>query len=214
MNELKTTNSKALYVGSKLLSYIFHPLFIPVFVTYYLLYVQPYFFIGLSHSDKIKKLIAVGINTMLFPAITVFLLWRLKFIQSIELKTQKERIIPYVATNTFFFWAYYISRNQLDNPVPFTQFLLGTFIASAAALVLNSFVKISMHAIGLAGAISFFVHLAIWSGIAIGLPISITVLLCGIVCTARLLLKEHTLFEIGLGICIGILGQVISICIL
>lgn len=201
---------RVLQLIAKLASYIFHPLFIPLFVTCYLLYIQPYFFLGLSDVDKIRKLFVIGISTVFFPSFTVFLLWRLKFIQSIHLKTQRERIIPYVAANIFFFWAYYVSRNQIENPTPFTQFLFGVFIASGVALVVNSFIKVSMHAIAVAGATSFLIYLGIWSGIALGLPISIGVLISGIVCSSRLLLNEHKSYEIWYGVGIGVLSQMIS----
>lgn len=154
----------------------------------------------------------IAISTSFFPLLTVFLLWRLKFIQSIHLKTQRERIIPCVAANIFFFWAYYVSR-QIENPTLFTQFLFGVFIASAIMLIANSFIKVSMHAIGIAGATSFLIYLGIWSGMALGLPITIAVLLCGIVCSARLLLSAHQPYEIWWGITIGIISQIIAICI-
>lgn len=198
---------KSLRIIAKCISYIFHPIFIPLFVTYYLLYIQPYFFLGLSNENKFGRIAMVGISITFFPALTVFLLWRLKFIQSIQLRTQKERIIPYVAANIFFFWAYYVSRNQIDNPVLFTQFLLGVFIASSAALVANSFTKISMHVIGVAGVVAFLIYEAVWSGMAMGLPISISIFICGIVCSARLLLKEHTPAEVVWGLVVGIFSQ-------
>lgn len=198
---------KILQVVAKCVSYIFHPIFIPLFITYYLLYVQPYFFLGLSNEDKFRKIAMVGISVTFFPAFTVFLLWRLKFIQSILLRTQKERIIPYVAVNIFFFWAYYVSRNQANNPVLFTQFLLGVFIASSAALVINNFTKISMHTTSVVGAVVFLVYMAMRLGMAMGLPISISILICGIVCSARLWLKEHTLAEVGWGLLVGIFSQ-------
>lgn len=210
---IKAGHIKVLSFGAKLISYIFHPLFIPIYVTYYLLYIQPYFFIGLSNADKLKKLMMIVISAGFFPAFTIFLLWRLKFVQSIQLKTQRERIIPYVAVNIFFFWVYYVSRNQVENPTPFIQFLFGVFIASAIALVANSFIKISMHAIGITGAVLFFIYLAIWSGMVLGFVISIVILLSGLVCTARLLLKEHTFYEIIWGAIIGIISQAIAISI-
>ncbi len=56
------------------------------------------------------------IGTSVFlPFMTVVLLKGLGFIDSIRLETQKERIIPYVACITFFFWSYYVSK-KLEDP--------------------------------------------------------------------------------------------------
>ncbi|MEO6681722.1 MAG: hypothetical protein ABIN48_02765, partial [Ginsengibacter sp.] len=54
-----------------LVSVIFHPLFIPVIVTWYLLYLQPGLFTGYSVQEKQMILIRVGYNTIFFPALTV-----------------------------------------------------------------------------------------------------------------------------------------------
>src|SRR4051812_42875345 len=79
-------------VGS-FFSYLFHPLFISVYVAAYLIYLHPYEFAAYDQRQKFLRLVSVFLITAFFPAITVFLLWRLKFADSIFLRTQKERII-------------------------------------------------------------------------------------------------------------------------
>src|SRR5919107_130174 len=74
-------------------SYVFHPLFISAYVAAYLIYLHPYEFAVYDHRQKALRLISVILITTFFPAITVILLWRLKFVSSIYLRTQKERII-------------------------------------------------------------------------------------------------------------------------
>ncbi len=86
-----------------LVSYIFHPLFIPLYATYYLAFMHPGYFIGISTNNKIWVLLRVANNMVFFPAVLVLLLKGVGFIDSIFLKTQKERIIPYIASGTFFF---------------------------------------------------------------------------------------------------------------
>ncbi len=102
---------KALKIIAKIISYVFHPLFIPVYLTAYLIYIHPYLFAAYDPKQKFIRLLSVFVITVFFPAITVFLLWRLNFIESIYLQTQKERIIPFVSSNIFFFWAFWVARN-------------------------------------------------------------------------------------------------------
>src|SRR6476620_6353056 len=136
-----------------LVSYIFHPLFIPVIATWYLAFIQPGYFTGIAPREKLFIIIRVGYNTVFYPALTVLLLKALGFIDSVFLKTQRERIIPYVATNIFYFWMYLVFRNQPGVPSILTAFILGVFLASSVALLANIYFKISMHALG-AGALS------------------------------------------------------------
>lgn len=190
-------------------SYIFHPLFIPVYVCAYLIYLHPYVFASLQPPQKFVRLASLFVITCFFPAITVFLLWRLSFIDSIFLRTQKERIIPFVTSIIYFWWAYYVSRS-LVSPPALTFFLLGLFLTTSAALVANIYMKISMHALGAGGAMAYFVLLGMASSHPMGGVIAIVLILGGLICTARLLVSNHTPAEVYLGLFTGILCQCIA----
>ena len=191
-------------------SYLFHPLFISVYVAAYLIYIYPYAFAVYDPRQKLLRLISVILITAFFPALTVLLLWRLNFVKSIFLRTQKERIIPYVASITYFFWAFYVSRNMPGSPKILTFFFLGTFICSSAALMANNYFKISMHAIAVGGAATFLVLLGVISGEPMAIHIAIATLITGIVCTSRLLVSDHHPYEIYWGLMVGVFGQSIA----
>ncbi len=180
-------------------SYIFHPLFIPIYVIAYLIFIHPYAFAGLHEKQKMIKLFSFFYQTVFFPAFTVFLLWRLKFAESLFLRTQKERIIPYVATIIYFFWAYYVSRNQGENPTILIFFLFGLFLSASAGLIANSFFKISMHALGVGGAMAFMMLTGLITSEPMGLPISVATIIAGIVCTSRMIVSDHHPAEIYWG---------------
>ena len=192
------------------LSFIFHPLFIPAYIAAFLLFVHPYAFSGFSPKLKMLRFISVGLLTAFFPAFVVLLLRRLGFIQSIYLKTQKERIIPYVASMFFFFWIFYVSRNLADSPPVFVILLLGVFISSIAALMSNIYFKVSMHAIAMGGMVCFFEILAIQGSFSMGIYLSLAVLIAGLVCTSRLLVSDHHPFEVYAGFFLGVISQAIA----
>ncbi|WP_205513475.1 hypothetical protein [Longitalea arenae] len=191
-------------------SYIFHPLFIPAYVTAFLLFVDPYSFAGVQYKYKIFRLISVLFNTAVIPGFAVFLMWRLKLIQSMHLRTQKERIIPYAAAMIFYFWAWYVFHNQKDNPQPFLDFLLGSFLAVCAAWFLNIVTKVSMHAIGVGGLALFFLLQAFTEQDVTGVYFSFAILIAGLVCTSRLIVSDHTQREIYLGFFAGALCQLLA----
>jgi len=192
-------------------SYIFHPLFIPAYVTAFLVFIDPYSFAGVTYKYKLFRLISVFFNTALIPGFAVFLMWRLKLIQSMQLRTQKERIIPYAAAMIFYFWAWYVFHNQKDNPQPFLDFLLGSFLAVCAAWFLNIVTKVSMHAIGVGGLALFFLLQAFSQQDVTGIYFSFAILITGVVCTSRLIVSDHTQGEIYLGLIAGALCQLLAV---
>jgi hypothetical protein len=203
--------SPALRIPAQLFSYIFHPLFIPVIATWYLAFIHQGYFTGIAPQEKLMIVIRVAYSTIFFPAITVLLLKALGFIDSIFLKTQRERIIPYVAANIFYFWMYLVFRSQPRVPSILTGFIFGVFLSSSVALLANSYFKISMHALGV-GALSGLLLLLIFTGSPYSTFLSAIVvfLITGFVSTSRMIVSDHQPFDIYTGIFFGIICQVIS----
>jgi hypothetical protein len=196
-----------LTVFAKIISYVFHPLFIPTYIFLFLMYQVPYEFAGIDPWKLKMRLFGLFWLTAFFPAFSVFLLWRLKFSESIYLRNQKERIVPFVITMFFYWWMYYLSRNFTDQPIVLKFFYLGTFVASAVGLVLNNFFKISLHGIGIGGALAAVVLFAMHYGLPLGISMSVTTLITGIVCTSRFLVSDHTQGEVYSGLLVGAVCQ-------
>lgn len=194
-----------------LFSYIFHPLFISLYATYYLAFIHPGYFNGISENGKIWVLLRVANNMVFFPAILVLLLKRVGFIDSIFLKTQKERIMPYIGSGIFFFWMYLVFRNQSEVPSILTAFIFSVFISSSVALIANIYFKISMHAIGVGGLLGLILVIFFTdTSSPVTLPLVIALLITGIVCTSRLMASNHTQKDIYLGLLYGILCQAVG----
>jgi len=193
-----------------LFSYIFHPLFIPVYVTYFIAFVHPGYFSGYNAQQKIWIIIRVAYTMVFFPFITVLLLKAIGFSKSIFLKTQQERIIPYVACEIFFFWAYLVFRNQPEIPKILTAFTFGVFLSSSAALLANIRMKISMHAIGMGGLLGVFLVIMTQNNMLMTVPLLVALLLAGLVCTSRMIVSDHTQKEIYAGLLVGLACQLVA----
>jgi hypothetical protein len=218
MNHTAITNGDAqpkfstpLRAAANFFSYLFHPLFIPVIATWYLAFIHEGYFIGIPPHNKGVVLLTVGLLTIVFPGVTVLLLKGLGFIKSMFLKTQRERIIPYVAANLFYFCLYLLFRHQQEVPAILDAFIFGVFLASSAGLFFNTYYKISMHALGM-GALCGLMLLIIYinSPYTIFPSAMIVFLITGIVCTSRLIISDHAPFDIYTGVFFGILCQVIA----
>lgn len=203
-----STENIFVHTIAKLISVLFHPLFVPIYFVWFLLFVHPLAFIGFSSIQKFQTLVIVCINLTIFPLVSVLLLKALGFIESIFLKTQKDRIIPYIACGIFFFWAFTVFKEQTKYPIVLVVFILGIFLASSAALIANIYFKVSMHAIGMGGLLGIFAILFYNNNLSMAWPLALVLIISGLVCTARLLLNTHTPKDIYAGLLIGIASQV------
>ena len=196
---------------ANVVSIIFHPLFIPTYVMAFLLYQHTYAFLGFDERMNMLRLLSVIVSTVLLPAFSIFLLWKLDFIRSIYLRTQRERIIPYAIALVFYFWVWYVFNNLSDSPLPAKQFLLGVFLGVCGAWMGNIWFKVSMHGIGVGGLMAFFLLQSMLYPSAVLLYLVIAVFIAGLVCTARFIAGGHTRAEVYAGLFIGMLAQVVAI---
>jgi hypothetical protein len=158
---------------------------------------------------KSLLLIQFFVNYTLLPLVTLLLAKGVGFVSSIYLKTQKDRIIPYVACGIFYFWIWYVFKNQ-HYPGAVVMFSLAVFIASSLGLIFNSYFKISMHALSIGVIITLMLIMALSMSNNLGYYLAISFFIGGLVCTARLINDDHNAFEVYAGLFVGILSQLIA----
>ena len=205
---MENTQPKIVKYIAHLLSYVLHPLFIPTYFFLFLMQVLPFEFVGISEWQLNMRLFSVAWLTAFFPAFAVFLLWRLKLSDSIFLRTQKERIIPYVITMFFYWWMYYLSRNFTDQPIALKFFYLGIFVASAIGMTVNNFMKVSLHAMGITGLTTAVILVSLFYPVNNAVWVLLAILLTALVISARLVVSDHTKKELVVGLFIGVFTQV------
>jgi hypothetical protein len=197
-----------------ILSYVFHPLFIPLYVAYFLVYIHPAYFAGFSNRaffvalSRHNVMFQVLLNAVLFPFVFVLLLKALGFIESIFMRNQKDRILLYISSMICFFWTYYAFRQQPEIPRIMVAFMFGVFISSSAALIANIYYKVSMHAIGMGGMLGLLLVVMQQNNMLMTGPLFFAFIIAGAVCTARMIVSDHTPKEIYAGLIIGILCQI------
>ena len=197
-----------LRIAARLISYIFHPLFIPVYVVLFMLY-EAKLFPDKTEWQKTLVLIQFFVSYTLLPLITILLMKALGFVKSVYLKTQKDRILPYVVCQIFYFWAWYVSKN-VQYPKIVVMFALAIFLASALGLILNAYLKISMHTISLGVVCGLLLIGGMLTSHNYGPYIAIAFLIAGLTCTARLIDSNHSTKEVYIGFFVGALAQVIA----
>ena len=193
---------------AQLFSVVFHPLFIPFYVIVFLINYHPSYFSGLGFYTKFELLRSTFVNTVLFPAFALLVMKGLGFVKSFMLHSQQDRIGPYLANMIFYFWMARVLFNYKPELTPIlASFMTGVFITTALALIANVFYKISMHAIGCGGMLGIFIIIMNSNSMLMTWPLSLALLITGIVCTSRLIVSDHTQKEIYMGLLVGLVCQ-------
>lgn len=169
--------------------------------------VLPASFASLPKELAPRWLGVIALLTIFFPLVTLLLMKALGFVQSIQLKTSRERIMPLMATMIFYFWVSHVFNHFPQVPLLLRALLLGSFWAIIAVFMCNIFVKISMHTAAAGGMVALMTLLLFHSPANMFLPVSVALLIAGLIGTARMYLREHRIAEIWLGYIVGFLAQ-------
>ena len=198
-------------VIAKIISYIFHPIFIPVYLIVLVIKTSTYLFAPLSNLEKNRLVTTFALLYVVFPVVSVLLMKALGFISSIYLRTQRDRIIPYVVCMIYYWWIWYVMFNRPEVPHELTVLSLAIFLASIGGLMANISMKVSMHAMAAGIMVAFVIMLGFSQDISFGIYISLAILLAGIICTSRFIASDHTPKEIYGGLVIGVLCLLLAI---
>lgn len=207
ITEPKGTQSKPLRFLANLVSFVFHPVFMPTVLTLLLYVLAPANFAGVDAKHFGKFVLIIANITLLYPLLVTFLLKKLGFIQSIYMYDPKDRIIPLIGTMIFYFWVYWVFKNT-ESPFILRVMLLGNFWGIILMFLINIFFKVSMHTSAAGGFLGVVLVLLIVNPVDMTLPLFVSLITCGVIGTARLLLAAHKPFEIWAGFILGILVQV------
>lgn len=176
----------------------------------FLIYFSPALFFGVPDKTKTWWLVIVAYITITFPLLVVFLLWRLKFIDSIHMNGEKERYAPLIASMLFYFWVFWLFHKQFNAPELVQSFLLGIFLTTVGVFMATIFYKISMHAAAWGGVVSFALVCTFQAAQNALLFFILSLFIAGLVGTMRLYLKAHSNAQVYSGYIVGILMQLIS----
>ena len=194
---------------SKITSFIFHPLLMVTWITILMFYTNSYWFIAIDFGN-INPIVPVFLYTFVFPAIAILMLRKLDFIDDLEMPDPKQRIIPLIITIIFYLWTFMLFKSK-HFPVMMRIFMFGTLASLFISFVINIFHKLSLHMVGISGALISILLLTMVSRIDISYVFLLMIIITGLVATARLYVQAHTMREVYTGFLVGIFGQMIGL---
>lgn len=187
---------------ARIISYLFHPIFLPVYCLLFLFNLKAYFTFEIIFKARFIMMAFVTVTTIIFPLLIIYLMKRQGFIQSFKMETLQERRVPYMIMVIFYFLTYNMFR-QMELPWMYTNYMLGATILLSIVVVVNFWWKISTHMIGIGGVFGVITGMAIKLDFDLMFLIVLVTILAGIIGYARLKLNAHTPAEIYTGFLAG-----------
>ena len=190
----------------KSISFVFHPLIMPLLGVLFYFSKTPRF---IPVPVMKAKIFSIVILTIILPILLFFLLRTINKVNSIYLKSTKERLIP-LFINCVIIALILLRVLKSNEIVELYYFFVGILCSTLTCLILAIFkIKASIHMIASAGFFMFAVALSIHYQININGTIALMMIILGGIATSRLHLKAHTNQELIIGLFTGLFPQLI-----
>jgi len=186
---------------SKLLSIIFHPIFMPIMSIYLSIRLIPSVGIIVQNYISYVYLILI-LCTIILPIINVFFLIKTKYIDSIEMSNYKQRSLPLFLSSIWLLLGYYHLNELLVFSPTLRAILISTLVVGVVSTIVSKYWKISLHMLGAGGLVGVIFSLnSLFGGIQTALVISI--LFSGMLGVARIYENAHNHSQIYVGFSVG-----------
>ena len=192
---------RTVIVAARLLSALFRPMYYSL-VGFVILFTVTYMQI-LPWRYKLWVLCSTYIFTIGLPVLGIFLYRRLSGLTASQLRQRKARFWPYIIS--FVCYAVYLRiMFVMHLPRFMCGIVVGALFIQGVCLLLNLRWKVSMHAAGAGGIIGALVAYSVIFAFNPVLWLCGAVLLDGMVMTSRMILRQHTLWQVWTGTLVGI----------
>lgn len=200
--QLKTT--------AKFFSYVFHPLIIPTLGMIIIFNSNSYVNFAIPYELKKAVVILVGLSTFVIPTFFTLFLQNRGYIQTLEMETTKERVLPYGFTIIFYFFTIYMMMKSAIPPIIF-NFMVGALVSVILAFIVNLKWKISAHMVGIGGLTGALIATSFLLNVNLITYITLSILISGLVASSRLILNAHSPSQLIAGFLMGMICQIFSI---
>ncbi|MBR1791929.1 MAG: hypothetical protein IJ754_09310 [Bacteroidaceae bacterium] len=194
--------NKALLWGARALSSIFRPQYFPL-VGFLALFLFTYLSL-LPLSFKALIMIIVLMGTLLLPRLTIRIWRQTNGLKLHHLRLREHRSFPYLVFLLFYaFTLHFLARFHL--PFYMGGILVSSLMIQAACLLINIWWKVSVHSAGAGGIIGAVVAFSLLFNFNPVWWLSLCIIIAGLVGSSRMLLRQHTLWQVLAGTFLGIL---------
>lgn len=191
-----------LLICARVLSSIFRPQYFPL-VGFVALFLFTYLSL-LPLAFKGLILIIVLLGTLLLPRLTIRIWRQMNGLKLYHLRLREHRFFPYLVYFLFYaFTLHFINRFHL--PYYMGGILVGSLLIQGTCLLINVWWKVSVHSAGAGGVIGALVAYSLLFNFNPVWWLALCILVSGLVGSSRMLLRQHTLWQVLAGTFLGIL---------
>ncbi|MEO1030707.1 MAG: hypothetical protein AAFX55_04845 [Bacteroidota bacterium] len=188
------------------ISFVFHPLIMPLLGVMFYFHKTPRY---IPEPLKNAKIFSIIILTIILPILLFFLLKTINKVNTIYLKSTRERLIP-LFINCIIITLILIRVLTPNEIIELYYFFLGILCSTLSCFIMAIFkVKASIHMIAASGFFMFAVAIGIHFKININGTIALMMIILGAIATSRLHLKAHTNQELIIGLFTGLFPQLV-----
>ena len=189
---------------AKIISWVFHPLWVPMFLFLYLISVDPYLGMQPAVTLYVGVVLAVSI---LATVLSLLMLRRSKGISDLEVSVRSERFVPFFIVliyQAMVLWT--IQGAEAYIPEGWFALFQGQLILLTIALLITIKFKASMHLMGQGGALATLGFFNAHHNLGLEMLLPAGFIIAGLVGWARSKLGVHTLLELAVGFTLGLFG--------
>lgn len=192
---------KNIILAARIMSMIFTPFYLPL-VGLVALFLFSYMSL-LPLAYKLPMLLTVYISTILMPSLLIHLYRRFQGWTSKELGRKERRIVPYLISILCYFGCFFLMEYR-NTPRVISIILVAALVIQMVCALINVWWKISTHTAGIGGVAGGLVVYSIAFSFNPIWWLAFVILLAGMVGTARMILRQHTLAQVVTGFLVGV----------
>jgi membrane-associated phospholipid phosphatase len=166
----------------------------------------------LHFGFKEYLLLLVFILTFLLPGSIIYYLHKIGIVKTLKMEELKSRRVPYFASFIIYLFLGFFIKFKLPILHEISILLFSTCFCLFLVFLISLFWQISAHMVGIGGALGVFLGIYIKFGTQqLFIPILATLILVGLLASARLKLNAHNMPQIIAGLILGSFISCISI---
>ena len=190
---------------SKILSYLLHPILMPIIVLYIGINNVDYFYL-IFHNYSNNLYVIILTFTMVLPLISAILFVKLGRVESLEMRKKEERIGPLFISILVMIIGFPIFYSIAKFSSHLSAIYILSIILLFFAFLITKRWKISLHMLGIGGATGTFIALNyIFGGVYFFILLFLA--LSGLLAFARLDQKAHNASQVYVSFVIGCVFQ-------
>lgn len=193
---------KNIILAARALSMVFTPFYLPI-VGLLLLFIFSYMAL-LPWQYKLFVLVIVYFFTILLPSVLIHIYRRYQWREGLWLGPKERRMVPYIISIISYFGCYYV-MNSLHIPNFMSRIVLAALFIQIICAFINVWWKISTHSAAIGGVVGALLAFSFLFAFNPTPWLCMSLILAGMVCSSRIILRQHTLSQVLAGFFVGLI---------